>query len=136
MQKLYIAPTPITPEINFSPEENIFLIKGSSAPEDVRALYYPVTGWIQTFVDDIIAGAVSGYNAANPVRFQVDLDYFNSSSAKFFFDIFNELKRLQDADVKVRVEWYYDSADGDQKDAGTDIATLVDMEFTYIPKKS
>ena len=56
MQKLYISKTSITPEVNFSPEENIFLISGISSPEDVRAMYYPVIEWVVAFVNEIIEG--------------------------------------------------------------------------------
>jgi hypothetical protein len=65
---------------------------------------------------------------------QTDLAYFNSSSAKFFYDIFAELKRLSENDVRVIVEWFYDEEDLDQKDAGSDIAAMVEMEFSFIPK--
>lgn len=56
MQKLYISPTTTSPEIHFSPDENIFLIRGTSSPEDVRAMYYPVIEWVKLFVDNIIDG--------------------------------------------------------------------------------
>ena len=52
MQKYYVSPKPTSPEIHFSPEENIFLLRGISSPEDVRATYYPVIEWINTFTDD------------------------------------------------------------------------------------
>jgi hypothetical protein len=135
MQKLYIEPTSKTPEIHFSPDENIFIIKGSSLPEDVRALYYPVIEWIKIFINDVIEGEYRIYTSENPLRFQTELEYFNSSSAKFFFDIFVELKRLIDVNIPVVIEWLYDAEDVDQKEAGIDIATLADMKFTYVPKK-
>ena len=135
MQRLYIERTENTPEINFSPEENFFIIRGSSSPEDVRALYYPVIEWTKTFVDDIINGEITAFSSDRALIFQTDLSYFNSSSAKFFFDIFSELKRLIDNNVRVMVEWFYDEEDLDQKDAGADIANLVEMEFSFIPKK-
>ena len=134
MQKLYIESTPTTPEVRFSPAENIFSIKGTSSPEDVRAMYYPVIEWIKIFVDDVLEGELTLFSSDNPVRFQCDLEYFNSSSAKFLFDIFSELKRLQSKEIGVDVEWYYDAEDGDQKEAGADIAILVEMEFIFIAK--
>ncbi len=134
MQKLYIEPTRTTPEVRFSPAENIFIIKGTSSPEDVRAMYYPVLDWIKIFIDDVLEGEITTFSSSRPVRFQCDLEYFNSSSAKFLFDIFSELKRLLDRGIKVDVEWYYEEADGDQKEAGADISTLVEMEFTFISK--
>ena len=134
MQKLFIRQTLNTPEINFSPAENIFLIRGISSPEDVRALYYPVIEWIKKFIDNLLDGEYKNFNSETPLKFHIDLEYFNSSSAKFFYDIFCELKRLSSADVPVVVEWYYDEEDTDLKEAGIDISLLAEMEFTYIPK--
>jgi hypothetical protein len=135
MEPLHIAKTTSTPEIIFSPDENFFMIRGSSSPEDVRAMYYPVIAWVRTFVDEIISGKNKKYASGNALIFQTDLSYFNSSSAKFFFDIFLELKRLTDNQIRVMVEWFYDEEDLDQKDAGADISLLVEMDFAFIPKK-
>ena len=70
----------------------------------------------------------------NPIYFKIDLSYFNSSSAKFIYDILTDLKRLAPANIPVKVMWFYDEEDSDMKDAGTDIALLVDMEFSYFAK--
>jgi SiaC family regulatory phosphoprotein len=134
MQRLYIERTENTPEINFSPDENIFFIKGTSSPEDVRAMYYPVIEWLKIFIDDIIDGEYTNFSSEKALIMQTDLAYFNSSSAKFFYDIFIELKRLSENNVRVIVEWFYDEEDLDQKDAGSDIALMVEMEFSFIPK--
>ena len=135
MKQLYIKQTTTTPEINFSPDENIFIIRGNSSPEDVRAMYYPVIEWINIFVDDVIEGEYKNFSSENAIKLQVDLAYFNSSSAKFLYDIFSELKRLIDNNIPVVVEWFYDEADDDHKEAGRDIALLVEMEFVYVQKK-
>ena len=134
MQRLYFEKTENTPEINFSPDENIFFIKGTSSPEDVRAIYYPVIEWLKIFIDDVIDGEYTNFSSEKALIMQTDLAYFNSSSAKFFYDIFNELKRLSENNVRVIVEWFYDEEDLDQKDAGSDIALMVEMEFSFIPK--
>jgi len=134
MEELYIEPTTITPEIHFSPEKNIFIIRGTSSPEDVRALYYPVIEWITAFVDDVLKGGYNIFSDENPLKFQTDLIYFNSSSAKFLYDIFMELKRLPHDSIPVTVEWYYEEEDIDMQEAGSDIAFLAEMDFTYIPK--
>jgi hypothetical protein len=135
MQKFYISPTQTSPEINFSPEENLFLIRGNSSPEDVRAMYYPVIEWVTLFVNDIIGGNNKKYSSAFPFKLQVDLDYFNSSSAKFLFDIFSELKKVSSVGIPVIIEWFHEEEDIDLKEAGADIALLAGMEFTYILKK-
>jgi len=136
MQKLNIEQTPLTPGIRFSPDENVFFIRGTSTPEDVRAMYYPVIDWVRKFIAEAMKGGYKIFNSENPLRFQVDLTYFNSSSAKFFYDILMELAKLPPAGLPVKVEWYYDEEDSDMKEAGADISLLVGMEFTYIPKPS
>jgi hypothetical protein len=136
MQKLIIDPTVTTPGICFSPDNNQFYIQGVSSPEDVRSLYYPVLEWIKKFVDEILAGKHKMYNRDNPLRFRIDLTYFNSSSAKFFYDILIELKRLDAAGYPVKVEWVYDEEDSDMKEAGADISILVEMEFDFTAKPS
>jgi hypothetical protein len=135
MEKLYIVPTSTTPEINFSPQENVFLIRGVSSPEDVRALYYPVIDWIKVYVNNLLEIENKKYTIESPFRFRTDLIYFNSSSAKFLYDIFQELKRLIPSGIPFVVEWVFDEEDIDLQEAGSDIASLVGMEFSYIAKK-
>jgi hypothetical protein len=136
IQKLYIKPTNLTPEVTFSPEENYFLIKGISSPEDVRSMYYPVIEWIKAYIDELIETKSNIYTSDSPLRFGTDLMYFNSSTAKFLYDIFLEMKRLIPAGIPFIVEWSYDEEDLDQKEAGSDIALLVGLDFSYIEKKT
>jgi hypothetical protein len=134
MQKLYFPPTATSPEIYFSPEERIFYMRGISRPDDVRSIYYPVIEWFRKYIDALVAGNSGNYSYDSPLKFQVDLEYFNSSSAKFLYDIFLELKRLISSSIPVVIEWIYDEEDTGLQEAGSDMATLVDIEFTYIPK--
>lgn len=136
MEELIIEPERRTPSIRFSPNENVFYIRGTSSPEDVRKLYYPVIEWIKKFNEEILKSEFKTFNEGNPLRFQFDLEYFNSSSAKFFFDMLMEFKKLPLTGVPVSVEWYYDEEDTDMKEAGVDFSSLIGMEFTFIPKPS
>jgi hypothetical protein len=134
MQKLYIKQTSTTPEINFSPDENIFIISGTSSPEDVRAMYYPVIEWTKIFVDDVLEEEHNPFKAGIPFDLKIDLTYFNSSSAKFFYDILMEIQRLIKAEIPVKITWYYDEEDSDMREAGVDISLLLEMEFIYVSK--
>ena len=136
MEKFIIEPGRRTPGIMFSPDENVFYIRGTSSPEDVRKLYYPAKDWINKFSEEILKGGFKIFSIENPLRFQIDLDYFNSSSAKFLFDMLTELKKLPPAGYPVVIEWYYEKDDNDMKDAGADFSRLLGMEFTFIPKPS
>jgi hypothetical protein len=134
MEKLYIRSTSTTPEVHFSPKDNLFLIKGISSPEDVRAMYYPVIEWIKGYINELLAAEEKIYTPESPLKFTTELVYFNSSSAKFLYDIFLEIKRLTPAGIPYIVEWVYEEEDLDLKEAGADIALLVDMDFSYISK--
>jgi hypothetical protein len=136
MQMLHIKATDTSPEIFFSPQNNSFFIRGKSSPEDVRAIYYPVIDWIKIFIDDILEGEFKNFNAENPIKFQIDLSYFNSSSAKFLYDILQELKRLVTTGFPIAVEWISEEGDTDMADAGTDMSLLAGFDFSYITKKS
>jgi hypothetical protein len=132
MQKLYISPTRNTPEINFSPEENLFLIRGTSSPEDVRAMYYPVIEWFRAFATMLSENNHS--SDVEPLTLKMDLVYFNSSSAKFIYDILVELKNIAASGTPVVIEWYYEHGDYDLKDAGEDISNIAEIPFTFIEK--
>jgi hypothetical protein len=134
MQKLHIPPTRNTPEIILDPEINLFVMRGHSSPEDVRGLYYPVIEWLRIFVDDVIDGEYTRYNHENPVKLQIDLTYFNSSSAKFIFDILSELRRLNKGNRAFVAEWYYDEDDPDIKEAGEEFQELAETRFIFIKK--
>jgi len=109
-------------------------MRGISSPEDVRGTYYPVIEWLRTYIDSLLEGNSNHYSNSVPLKFKIDLEYFNSSSAKFLYDILLELKRLASSRIPMIVEWLYDEEDTDMQEAGSDIAMLLEMEFTYVPK--
>jgi hypothetical protein len=134
MQELIIEKTHRTPGIRFSPSDNVFYIRGESSPEDVRKLYYPVIEWVNKFVEEIATSGLKAFNNHDSLKFQIDLTYFNSSSAKFLYDLIMEFKKLPALGVAFIVEWYYDNDDADMKDGGVDFSYLVSMDFTFVPK--
>ena len=136
MEILNLKSTHLTPDIWFSPGDNDFSIRGMSAPEDVRALYYPVIEWIEKFNGEIVRGDYKIFNETNPLTLKIDLNYFNSASAKFLLDILLELKKTSETGTPVVIEWYYEEDDIDMKEAGEDMSELVEMTLKYIIKPS
>ena len=132
MRDLHIEATRNTPEIFLSTSKNQFFICGKSAPEDVRGIYYPVLEWIIEFVDETLKN--SPFTSENPLMFKIDLAYFNSSSAKFLFDILTHLRELKEKSVPATIEWYYEEEDVDLMEAGEDLAGLTGHKFEYIVK--
>ncbi len=133
MMKPYILePSETTPMIELNPGKNIFIIEGSSRPEDVHSFYYSILDWFQLFKEKIETGKIPKYTQDNPLIFNSRLVYFNSSSAKFLYDIFMEFRNIQDMNMTVQVNWHYDEDDEDMHDAGIEMAELVEMPFNFI----
>jgi len=132
MKSYTVKPSDLNPEVIFDPLNNKFEMSGSSRPEDVRELYYPMLEWFRDFRDKCAQNAFPGYTKRNPLVFKVTLDYFNSSSAKFLYDIFEELNTINQNSFPVEVHWYYNESDEDMRDAGEEMQNLVELEFRFI----
>ena len=136
MEAFFSEPTDRTPGILFDPSSNNFELKGTSRPEDVRLFYYPVIEWFKKFGQELSDGTTVNYNENQPLVLNVKLDYFNSSSAKFIFDIFDELNHFIKDGTPVKVYWYFDEEDEDMRDAGEEMAEMAEMTFHFIALKS
>jgi len=133
MKPYILEPTELTPGVIFDPENNNFQMSGSSRPEDVRDLYIPMIEWLKEFHNRISHDQATMFSKENPLIFKVKMDYFNSSSAKFFFDIFEELNAIHDDGFPIKIQWYFDEEDDDMQEAGEEMQELVNMEFQFIP---
>ena len=107
---------------------NSCLIKGECYPENIAEWSGPVLEALKkTLVD------------AN-TQFNVDIElyYFNSSSAKFLFDFFEFLEDSAEEGKKIRINWRYRVEDDTMLEAGEDFQeditaceyNLVIVEYT------
>jgi len=118
MKDLVLAATKKTPEIRFNIDGNLFM-KGRSLPENADKFYTPLVTWIEDL------------NAEN-VRFEICLDYFNSSSAKRLMDMFKYL----DANRHIRtiqINWYFEEGDEDSIETAQIFEdSLMRTDFRYL----
>jgi len=87
MDKLHIKRTVDSPEILLDYTNNIYRIIGESRPESARKFYQPVFDWFE-----LLFNKQYFLNNIRSVELAFDLDYFNSTSAKVFFDLLTFLK--------------------------------------------
>ena len=132
MDPLIIEATPHSPEIKFKPEEGKFFIAGVSRPEDVRTFYYPVVEWLRNFLEEEVKTGKISFEDTNPLILDVKLKYFNSSSAKFLFDIFSELGNIDTEGGKIKIRWHYESGDDDMFEAGEELSEIAEIPFEFI----
>lgn len=120
MEKLFIAKTDDTPEVDFNPETKEMKMTGRSLPEDVTTFYQPVLDWL-----DELEETPSG-----PYKFIVNLEYFNTASSKLILDI---LMRLEDIHTggsnEIEIIWNYDERDTDMEEAAEEYSELVEVPF-------
>ncbi|NOY37449.1 MAG: DUF1987 domain-containing protein [Chlorobi bacterium] len=135
MEALKIDATDVSPEIIFDPAEKIFTISGISRPEDVRSFYFPVLEWCRSFREDYLEAGKIKFDQQNPLKITIKLKYFNSSSAKFLYDIFMELGEISRKGHHVDITWYYDEGDDDMFEAGEEMSDIAEIPFRFIENK-
>ncbi|MGC9470883.1 MAG: DUF1987 domain-containing protein [Bacteroidales bacterium] len=131
MEALIIDPTRTTPLIHLDPDNGRLELSGISRPEDVRTFYYPVLEWISRFSDEL-ENSASRYTSDNPLTLNLRFTYFNSSSAKFLFDILSSFNEIHLSGIPVRVNWMYTEEDEDVYEAGKELSEMLEMPFEYI----
>lgn len=98
MDNLYIAPTPSSPEVDFRFDKHILSLRGESYPENAAAFYGDVIARLQAYL---------GERSGARIEMNIALAYFNSSSTKMLFNIFEALNSAVDAGNEVILNWYH-----------------------------
>jgi hypothetical protein len=104
------------------------MIYGESRPPDVRAFYDQILSWLHEFSLFLVS---SGYNE-DPVVFNFNFEYFNSSSGKLILDICKVLAGLRLKGFNIIVKWVHEKEDGDMLEAGKEISKIVKFPFEYV----
>jgi len=121
MQELKIAPTKNTPDIFMSPK-GIIKIKGRSIHEDVVDFFAPVKKWIDEYIT----------KPAQLTTVDLNLEYFNSSSAKAIIYMLQQVMLVKIKDKTFVVNWYYEDGDEDIFERGEYIAAVLNVRMNFI----
>ncbi|OUU35410.1 MAG: hypothetical protein CBC09_09175 [Cellvibrionales bacterium TMED49] len=100
-----IPATSRTPAVNFS--TGLCTIKGECYPEDITEFSAPVISHLKEGISD-----------AEEYKVIIELYYFNSSSAKFFYDFFEYLDESAGDGTEIEVVWRYREDDDTMEEAG------------------
>lgn len=121
MNELRIAATKSSPEILLNPE-GMIRIKGRSIHENTLDFYRPVEVWIDAYILD----------PAEVTCIDMNLEYFNSASAKFMIQLFQKISRVRLKNKKFIVNWYYEEGDEDIYERGEYFSSVLNMPFNFI----
>jgi len=113
-----------TPEIDFDFQTNIYKVSGMSYMEDVRAFYDATLEKLELHLSEL---------KDQDVKFLFDLSYFNSSSSRVVFCLFETLDKTAMAGNDVSIEWHFD--DEDIAEEGEELAEDIEKaEFILVEK--
>lgn len=121
MDELRIIPTKYTPEILLSPDGKL-VIKGRSIHENVADFYAPVEKWISEYIR----------NPAELTSVEMNLEYFNSASAKIFIHLLQKITYVTLKNKKFVVNWYYEEGDEDILERGEYFSSVLDVPFNIL----
>jgi hypothetical protein len=124
MEELRILPTKNTPEIILNPQ-GIIRIKGRSIHENVTDFFEPVEDWISEYITV----------PADITSVDMNLEYFNSASAKVFIHILQKVTYVTLKHKKFVFNWYYEEGDDDILERGEYFASVLDVRFNFIKLK-
>ena len=100
--------TKFTPYIELDPERGVVEIRGKSYPENSFEFYKPIMEWIENYFQ----------SPQKLTKLNIELVYFNSSSSKFLFDLFEFLENRTGSESKIVINWIYDKENDMIEEAG------------------
>ncbi|HUH87764.1 MAG TPA: DUF1987 domain-containing protein [Pusillimonas sp.] len=103
MNDLYIAAKPSSPEIDFRFQDRLLSITGEAYPENAAVFWGEIIGTVRRFL--------SLDDSRRPITVNVALSYFNSSSTKMLFSLFDALNEKAAQGTAVILNWYHDEDD-------------------------
>jgi hypothetical protein len=127
MEKLIIEATLNSPRVELDPEKKRFEFAGESRPENVRSFYLPILDWLEKY-----ANVLSGNGDKDPITFNFNLEYFNSTSAKYILDIFKSLFTIHENGNDVLIRWHFEEDDEDMYEVGMEMSRMSKLPFEYV----
>lgn len=114
LKVIHLPKTSSLPEIVLNPETGHFSVRGRSMPEDALKFYLPIVNWCQNYT----------LSPADNTILQVEMEYFNSSTAKQLLILFETLSVIKEKGENLRIQWVYDKDD--------DLIRMKGEEFRHI----
>ena len=112
-----------TPYVYLDYNNGCIELKGTSYMEDTLGFYDPIMQWVYEYVKH-----------PKDTTVYIDLEFFNTSSAKILLIIIKSLSKIQKAGYRLTVNWFYEDDDDEIRDSGMSFAIMSHMKFNMIKK--
>lgn len=125
MENLIIKETKYTPEVNFNVHKGILNIRGNSYPENTLEFYDPILNTMEEFFKN---------SKDENITLNIEIVYFNSSSSRVFFEIFDLIEDF-DNQLNFKINWIYESDNEGVLEIGEDFKEDFEkLNFNMIKK--
>lgn len=121
MELVKLEGTKKTPEVTLDPSGKIRM-GGRSIPEDASKFFEDILAWVMEY-------------SASPketTKVEIELEYFNSGSAKYVMQILRELSEIKQNNKELIVNWYYEEGDDDILERGEYYASILNIDINFI----
>ena len=119
MQNIKIQNTNKTPRVILQ-TDGLIEIKGNSLIENTQSFYSKIIKWLKEYIKQPATKTVVNFA----------MDYYNTSSQMWIFQIVNVLTDLYRLEYDISFNWYY--VDSDLKESGEDLAILLNIQMNLI----
>jgi hypothetical protein len=130
MRKLVIDQTSYSPKVILDPDRNRYEISGESRPPDVAGFYSDILSWFEDYSHYLLRS-----DENEPVVFNLDFEYFNSSSAKYILDFCKKIAGVRSGGRDIIVKWHYEDDDIDMLETGREMSKMAKFPFEYVVKE-
>jgi SiaC family regulatory phosphoprotein len=122
MENLIIEETKYTPAISLDVNGTVSIV-GKSYPENTFEFYAPVMEWLAAYFEE----------GNKKLTLNMEITYFNSSSSKLFFDMFDLLDENNSDELVIN--WIYDEDNESALEAGEDFKDdFEDLTINFVTK--
>jgi hypothetical protein len=121
MDQYRIEPERNTPLIHLKPDGNM-KISGRSIHENVAEFYQPSFDWVEEYILD----------PPDSTRIDIQLEYFNSASAKYIIKLLQKFRKVLVKDKKLFINWFYEEGDEDILERGEYFSSVLDIDFNFV----
>jgi hypothetical protein len=111
MESINIKQTETTPKIIFQPSDGLVEIRGDSFPENTFNFYKPLIENLEQYFQ----------NPQDKTIINLELTYFNSSSSRILYNLFDILEDAN-KNCTIEINWLYDKDNENLEEAGEEFA--------------
>lgn len=97
-------------------------IKGCSIVNDPKSFFKPIQNWVANYLK----------NPSNVNVINIKIDYIDSASTKYIFDILKSLEPLNSDKSSIKVFWHYDSNDPEILELGEILGGRIKIPFEFV----